>query len=235
MKIFRLIKTRNPGSRGARYLYEVRDGNGRKISSTSDNKDYVAGLVGKHEREIRPGEFIYSLYGMTGKPETLGKAMTNGGRSVVFGIALIETVDIGGSWRPVIRTSAGDDFGPRGSDLDWQKLPAAFRSILPCDPFRTLKPIAGSDAATWIDVVDDDIPTPEAASSADTPAGSITPEPASPPAEDEPTEALKDPAIMRDADTPPPELFEAKCYKCGATFYVDRPQDGRPDCGTCHA
>jgi hypothetical protein len=159
MKIFRLTKTRNGSFHGPRFLYEVRDASGRKLSSTSDNKDFVAGIVGRHEIEKRPGEFIFSLTGMTQTPHNLGKALTSGGRSSVYAIALIETVPIGNEFRPVIRTANGDDFGDKGSAVDWSKLLKEFRAAIVAtgvdiETFHTVKPAAGGHAAFWIDDTD---------------------------------------------------------------------------------
>ncbi len=149
IKIFRLTRMENLSLRGARYYYEARDGCGRRLGICNDNREFVAGIVGRHKIRSRPREHVYSLTGLTQTPANLGRSMTSGGRAAVYGIALIETVLVGSEMRPAFRNHKGGlvGFGDEGSGIDWNELPAEFRRPA---PFLTEIPAAGGVAADWI-------------------------------------------------------------------------------------
>lgn len=136
IKIYRLTKTENAGTRGARYFYEVHDGAGRRLAGMSDNRDFVAGIVGRH---TTPGGVGYSLSLMTQTPANLGSNLTSGGKSAVWGIALIETVEVNGNRFPVHRAANGS-LDARNPAVDWSELPKEFRAALPIEPFYTPRP-----------------------------------------------------------------------------------------------
>lgn len=139
--VFVMSKFQNRGIRGARYSYRVQiDG---KTQTYEDNRDYVAAIISRAEILTRPGKFIYSLNYFTGKASQLGKALTAGGRSRTFVIALIETVRVAGENRVLVRSSSGNY---DGQSIDWTELPPEFRrgpsfNTLINDPNRVVVPI----------------------------------------------------------------------------------------------